>query len=238
MGEIKEITLIKPLPKRRTHTRESAHFDISKEEKDSLGGGHEGPGVERVTIPKGEKRQVNLAYKEYYSEGQGIGVPVPTTFRLVEHDGKYTGIAMTDLTRGWRDILITTNETKVHTVDMVFATHPETVRKMVAVDLKNEEWQAGIQEQLELISEITAQNRVEFSAHDVASAVFNEDGKVKVVISDMGSVFLESKKPYKELKQINLAALGTIKLMIGEAHRLCRDIVKWSKKKDESTISG
>lgn len=148
MSEINDVELIKPNISKKITERREAKLHSSGKYEDYLGEGAFGF-VTRVSVPIKEGVSLGLAYKEIQSEGRaahalkawlrlkGAGVPVPRTFRLVEKEGRYTGILMTDLTHGWRDVLITSNPTKAMIIDRVNVTHPSTIERLAALDIED-----------------------------------------------------------------------------------------------------
>ena len=134
----KDYTLIKADTKRRRTVSKLRKMTTSSHPKDFMGMGAEGY-ITKVKLPFREGSIDGLVYKEIGSEGQianalrewvalkNAGLPVPNTFRIVEEDGVYKGILMSDLTRGGRDILISSNPTKEENVLRVLAKTPSTV---------------------------------------------------------------------------------------------------------------
>ena len=235
MSEIDDVELIKPNINKRITERRKVTLHSSRKEEDYLGEGAFGF-VSRVTVPIKEGVSLGLAYKQIESEGRaanalkawlrlkGAGVPAPHTFRLVEKDGIYTGILMTDLTHGWRDILISSNPTKAMVIDKVNATHPSTVQRLAALDIEDPAFVEKLERQIAAIADKTAKNKIGLESGDVVSAVYKHTGELDLIISDMDNVRVDSPESYGSLFANNLDRASLAKLLVNDAHRLARKL--------------
>lgn len=234
MSETFDATLIKANRGKRSTQRKNTQLQFSGKAEDYLGSGAYGF-VTRVSMPIAGERYLGLAYKKT-SEGyaanalrawvglKNAGLPVPETFRLVECDGVYTGILMTDLTNGWRDILISSNETNGTTIDRVNKFNPSVVKMLAAEDIKAPDFKRKIETQINAIAEKAAKNKIEFGHRDVVSAVYSYTGKLGLIISDMDNVFLASNMPEAALMTNDKNKAKGINLPIAEAHRIAKEV--------------
>ncbi len=235
MSEINDVELIKPNISRRITERRKAKLHSSGNHYDYLGEGAFGL-VTRVSVPIKEGVSLGLAYKETISEGnaahalkawlrlKSVGVPVPRTFRLVERDGKYTGILMTDLTHGWKDVVISSNPTKTMVIDKVNATHPSTIQGLAALDIEDPAFIEKLERQMRTIADKTARNKIGLEHTDVVFAVYKHTGELDLIISDMDNVRVDTHESYDSLFADNLDNVSRIKLHINEAQRLARKL--------------
>jgi len=211
---------------------------LSPKENSFLGGGAEAS-VNRVDVSvRNRSVPQGLAYKEYnvgkgaeqaivaWRELKNAGVPVPQTFRIVGEPERYSGILMTDLTRGWRDILLTSNSTKVHVIENIWNVSPWTVEKLAQLDMKKVMEEQGIEKLFHEMAKKMANAKIEIIHADVVSIVFTEDGKLQPVISDMKNVFYQSQKPTETLAKINEQRLNDSILWLHEGQRLARETMK------------
>ena len=235
MSEINDVELIKPNISKKITERREAKLHSSGKYKDYLGEGAFGF-VTRVSVPIKEGVSLGLAYKEIEFEGRAADalkawlrlksadVPVPRTFRLVEKDGRYTGILMTDLTHGWRDVLITSNLTKAMVIDQVNAAHPSTVQRLAELDIEDPEFVERLERQITAIADKTAKNKIGLEHADVVSAVYKHTGELDLIISDMDNVRVDMPESYDSLFANNLDRASRVKLYINDAHRLARKL--------------
>ena len=235
MSEIKDVELIRPKIKKKTIEHRKAKLHKSGDVEDFLGNGAYGF-VTRVNVPIKEGVSLGLAYKEIGSEGRAAdalrawlrlknaGVSVPPTFRLVEEGGKYTGILMTDLTHGWRDVFITSNATKIMVIDRVNEVSPSTVQSLAKLNLKDPELVEKLERQITEIADKTARNNIKIEFGDVVSAVYKHTGELDLIISDMDHVLVDRPEPYESLFANNLNCASRVKLPINEAHRLAGEL--------------
>lgn len=233
MSEISDVELIKPNIRKKTTERRKTKLHSSGEYQDYLGEGAYGF-VTRVNVPIKEGVSLGLAYKEIQSEGRAAdalkawlklksaGVPVPRTFRLVERDGKYTGILMTDLTHGWKDVLIASNPTKAMVIDRVNATHPSTIQRLAQLDIEDPSFVEKLERQITSIADKTAKNKIALEHGDAVFAIYKHTGELDLVISDMDNVRVDSPESYDSLFANNLDRVSSVKLYVNEAHRLAR----------------
>ena len=224
------------VPKRSSHISRPYTLEFLDDRADSLGRGEEGQVTHAGVVLK--TRTVDgFAFKEYHNEGRALhafksfvflkraGLPVPGTFRLVKEGNRYSGILMTDLTEGWKNVLITSNQTKGYVVSKVFNHNPQTIQLLSRYNLENPEIQKELKDRLLQIAHNAAKQQIEFSADDVLSAIFHPDGEMEFIISDMGNVHLNSELEEEDLKRRNSACALSILLMISEAKRIATEIV-------------
>lgn len=235
MSEINDVELIKPNISKRTTERREAKLHSSRKDEDYLGEGAFGF-VTRVSVPIKEGVSLGLAYKEIEYEGRAAhalkawlrlksaGVSVPRTFRLVEKEGRYTGILMTDLTHGWRDVLITSNPTKAMVIDRVNATHASTVQRFAEVDIEDPEFVERLERQIMAVADKTAKNKIALEHGDAVFAIYKHTGELDLIISDMDNVRVDSPESYDSLFANNLDRTSKVKFYINEAHRLARKL--------------
>lgn len=233
--EIKDVELHKARPKLKDVRRTPVTIHASNAQADFLGEGIEGY-VTRVSTPIRGKIVDGLAYKEYHEEGRAAHalkawlrlrdarVPVPSTFRLVMEGEKYAGILMTDLTKGWKDLFITSNQTKGYMIDQTQNHNPTTVEAFKAMNLDDAQLMMELDEKLAVIAERSARGRIEFMGGDVISAIIKSGKSIDLVISDMGNVKVDSDRTYEYLLEENKSAISSIKLMIYEAQRLAKEL--------------
>lgn len=233
---IRDVELIKARPNAGDIVRKRAEIHSDQgSAANYLGGGFEGY-VTRVSVPIRGNMVDGLAFKRFGSEGQAAhalktwvklrdaGLPVPSTYRLVQEDDRYAGILMTDLTNNWQDLFITTNRTKGYVVDQVHNSSPSTIDSFRALNLQDKQSWAEVEKEIATIAEQAARNRIEFDSGDVISAVYSSDKGIHLIISDMGNVRLDSNKPYEDLLVRNRRSISTIKLMITETQRLANEV--------------
>jgi len=234
MSETKDMGLIKASLQKKTTEKRRAKIHFSGEENDYLGHGAYSL-VTRVSVPIRSDKYLDLAYKET-SEGHAAhalrawlrlkkaDLPIPQTFRLVEHDGVYTGILMTDLTNGWKDVFITSNPTKGMIIDKVNVVNPSTIDGLAALDLQNPEFIDNLDEQITSIASKAAKGKIRFEHTDAISAVYQHTGELKLIISDMDNVQVDRAEPYEVLFANNRSKGLGIRLPISEAHRIAKEL--------------
>lgn len=204
---------------------------------DSLGRGEEAQ-VSHAQVVLRNRTVEGFAFKEYHNEGRAVhalksyihlkqaGLPVPRTFRLVKEGERYSGILMSDLTKGWTDILITSNQTKQQVIGQVFRNHPATVELLARYDLQSPERLEALKARLLGIAKQATEYRIEFNAHDVLSAIFRSNGELEFMISDMGNVHLNSELTDNDLLRRNSGSALGILLMISEGQRIAKAIIE------------
>lgn len=234
--ERRNVDLIKVILRERTHLARPSTLEFLHDKPDSLGRGEEAQ-VAHASVVLQDRTVDGFAFKEYHNEGRAVhalksyahlkqvGLPVPHTFRLVKEGQRYSGILMTDLTQGWKNVLITSNQTKAQVIGHVFRHHPETVYLLAEYDLHNPKRLEALKAQLVSIAEKAAEHKIEFNAHDVLSAIFRSDGALEFMISDMGNVHLNSELSEGDLIRRNIGSALSIILMISEAKRIANAIV-------------
>lgn len=234
----KWLQFLKPnLTKKETTTSE-ARLVLGKEERDYLGKGAEGV-ITRAWAEKETRRIGGLAFKEYHSEGsaahalkawmylKSAGIEVPTTFRLAKDGDRYIGILMDDLTNGWENILVTTNETKRYILENVYKTRPEVVESFI--NLKQADYLENIEKQIDDIAQKAAHNGIVFTGSDILSVVF--DGKdVKVIISDMGNVQFDTQGKYEDLLKENADTSSLLPVLVSQTQEIAREVISDHKK--------
>lgn len=234
----KQVTLTKADVKKGTEIHKNFSMLTPSEPSATLGQGHEGK-VSRVSIPVGESHSpVELAYKHYATEEAALhafemwkklkaaDVPVPPTFRLVQEDGKNTGVVMTDLTNGWQDILITSNRTKIHIISEVYKHSPSTVEKFRYLDGYDPEIRKSLEQQMKSIAEKTSANHIKLGDMDSISAVYSQTGELRLIISDMGSVATDTKSSPKDLYKYNYDTTTAIYEYLESARRVASYIAR------------
>lgn len=210
---------------------------FSGENIDFLGYGAESY-VYRVSVPSAEGENQSFAYKEYRSDGDAVdalkswiwlkhaGIQIPSTFKLVQKNGRYVGILMTDLTNGWQDILITSNETKAYVIDNVMARNPLNVKRFVDFDLEDPEYIADMDGKLRDIASRASLAGIKFARGDILSAIFKSNGTLEPIISDMGGINMtnlsENSLNYFDN---NYEMVRSINLFISDAHRIARETI-------------
>lgn len=233
--EHRNVVLIKADIKKSITVAKPSRFEFQHDRPDSLGRGEEGQ-VGHVRASIRERSVGGLAFKEYHSEGRAAhalksyvqlkkaGLPVPSTFRLVKEGERYSGILMTDLTKDWNDVLITSNQTKRFVIGNVFRNNSSTVKSLAEYDIENPERLQDLKARLSVIAITAAKHGIEFNAHDVLSAVYHADGNLEFIISDMGNVHLNSELPLQDLERRNTSSANGILLMISEAKAIAKEM--------------
>lgn len=237
-----ETTVSKLSPTNRLKTL-SIQADSPEEPGDFLGSGDESS-VNRVNVRLGGRDIPNgLAYKEYrigkdaeqaiiaWRKLKNADIPVPQTFRIVGKPGEYTGILMTDLSRGWKDILLSSNSTKIHVIDNVFKVSPETVKKLAQVDIDETIKNQNLEQLFKVMAEKMASAGIEIAHRDVSTIIFTEDGNLQPIISDMKNVLYDSKKPGELLAEINEQYLRGSIFWLREGQRLAKETLELGRSK-------
>lgn len=234
MDEAVQVDLIKAKVEENTTIIKASNLLCSTSNDDYLGHGAYGV-VTRVRVPIGDKKFLELAYKKIGTEGRAASalrawirlrkasIPVPPTFRLVETDGKYTGVLMTDLTNGWKDILITSNPTKAMIIERVKTNSPSTVKGLAELDIDSPKFLTNLDNEIASIAQKAAGNKIKFAHNDVVSAVYTHTGMFGLIISDMDNVFVDVADPYENLLTNNYNYAQGVLLPIREAHRLAQE---------------
>jgi hypothetical protein len=209
--------------------------------QDFLGKGDEASVHRALVEIQGRHVPQGLAYKEYrvgrdaeqaiiaWRELKSAQAPVPPTFRIVGESGNYTGILMTDLTKGWHDILLSSNATKTHVLQNVYKISPQTVRDLAEVDVEKVMLAQKLKETFVQIAQRMAKAKIEIAHADVVSLIFTENGNVLPMISDMKNVVCNSSKSFEQLLTINRNHLSDSLLWLSEGKRIARKIVEEEK---------
>lgn len=233
--EGRTVAVIRPYPSAPCLENRVIQLQASGSAIDKLGAGIEGR-VSRVTVQIGTREPKGFAYKQYYSELgviyalkswialNGAGIPVPPTFRIVEDADRLTGVLMTDLTQGWKNILISSNDTKYHVLENVLALHPQTVEMFRKIDLHDPLYQDSMYQKLCHIAHNAAKHGIRFGAKDVVSAVFTQNGDMVPVISDMGNIVVDSCEPTGALFMNNFKNANAIIDFIADAQVIAKRI--------------
>lgn len=228
--EIKEVTLVRARAKTKDMSSAPSQIKITGDKKDYLGEGTEAI-VQRVTIPVKGKEIGGLAFKSYLNEKnaeeafkvweklKAAGLPVPSTFRLVKEGDSSTGILMTDLTSGHRDLFITTNPGKADMLEQTLYAHRSTIKEFAWLDLRDPKLTSAIGSKLSAIATLATQHKIELRT-DVLGAIYNVKGGIDFTLTDMGSVKLDSKLSDPDLLANNLRVIPEMMRTIAETQRL------------------
>lgn len=135
---------------------------------------------------------------------------------------------MTDLTRGWRDIYVTSNTGKLDMLTKVMALNPEIVRNFVRVDIADsrDPLYEEILWQKKDIAEKTAEKAIRLPSMAAISAIFQSFGGLRLIISDMGGVVLDRNVSYEDLYKYNFDTVSAVNDWVEDAQKCARYLLR------------
>lgn len=196
MREIqKRVNTFKANPKNGAIVEQSVTLFHYDDPIDFLGRGLESDAVVRVWVsghPYAYKQMENdTAIEHAFTIWQKLklaGVSTPITYRMIEEKDRLTGLLMTDLTRDWQQLLISTNQTKLANLNQIKAVNPDLIKQFQSYDLQDPINQANFNQQVQTIAEQTANAGLFFNRRDITSATFDHTGNLRLILSDLGSI--------------------------------------------------